>query len=318
MNSRLIDFHCDVLYKMLYTGEVDFVQHDTRDVTLPKLREGGVGLQVLALFVEPSLVTGPPRFSQLVRMIDLYHEEMLKHPELQAIRWKQDLEEWQQASKIGTILSLEGVDALEGDLVYLRTLYHLGVRFVGLTWNHSNWAVDGTLEPRQGGFTETGKQLIEECERLGITLDVSHLNEKAFWELLELTDRPIIASHSNAASVFKHPRNLTDDQIKAIIDRNGRIGITYVPYFVADKEEVTIEDLVKHIDHIVELGGSKNLMLGSDFDGIDKKIKGLEHAGQHPALLEALEKQYGQAFVQDIAHTNAYRFLKENLPSRAE
>lgn len=319
MSQRVIDFHCDVLYKMLYTGEVDLAQHESRDITLPKLIDGNVGLQVLALFVEPSLVTGPPRFSQLVRMIDVYHEHMLNHPEIRALKWREELADAvNQQDRINTILSLEGVDALEGDLVYLRTLFHLGVRFIGLTWNHSNWAVDGTLEPRQAGFTETGKQLIKECERLGMTLDVSHLNEAAFWELLELSDRPLIASHSNAKAIFDHPRNLSDEQIKAIIARDGRIGITYVPYFVADKEEVTIDDLEKHIDHIVNLGGSKHVMLGSDFDGIDKKIQGLEHAGRHPALLEVLEKRYGQAFVQDIAHGNAYRFLSQNLPSRAE
>ena len=312
---RIIDFHCDALYKMLYQGKVDFTEESLLDVTLPRMKQGGVGMQVMALFLERNLLTGPPRFSQMLRAIDLYRENVLLQPNVMPILTKKDVAVWEQDANLqGFILSLEGVDALEGDLVYLRTVHALGVRFVGLCWNYANWAADGAQEPRKGGFTLEGIALIKECEKLGITLDVSHLNEHAFWQLLELTDQPIIASHSNAAHVMPHVRNLTDEQIKAIIARNGRIGITYVPYFTAERETVTIEDLLRHVDHFCQLGGEKHVMLGSDFDGIDQKIKGLEHAGQHGILLEAIEQRYGSAFADNIAVHNAMTFLKQQLP----
>ena len=313
--KRIIDFHCDVLYKMLYEGKVDFTDESLLDVTLPRMKQGGVGIQVLALFMEQSLLTGPPRFSQVLRAIDLYREQVLRQPDVIPILTREDVAAWEQdSSKVGFILSLEGVDALEGDLVYLRTAHALGVRFVGLCWNHANWAADGAQEPRKGGFTTKGIALVKECERLGITLDVSHLNEHAFWQLLELTDQPIIASHSNAASVMPHVRNLTDEQIKAVIARDGRIGITYVPYFTSDQENVTIDHLLRHIEHIIDLGGEHHLMLGSDFDGIDQKIQGLEHAGKHGALLHAIEQRFGSGLADNIARHNAMTFLKQRLP----
>lgn len=313
---RVIDFHCDVLYKMLYLERTDFNEETLLDVTLPRMKQGGVGMQVMALFLHRSLLTGPPRFSQVLRAIDLYREQILSQEGVFPIVSKRDVERWEQnPDEIGMILSLEGVDALEGDMVYLRTAHALGVRFVGLCWNDANWAVDGATEPRMGGFSTEGIELIKECDRLGLTLDVSHLNEKAFWQLMELTSKPFIASHSNAAAVMPHVRNLTDEQVKAIIERDGRIGLNYVPYFIADKEEVSIADMLPHIDRIRELGGEKHIMLGSDFDGIDKKVVGLDHAGQHGALLEVIEQRYGSDFADDLAFGNAIRFLKQQLPN---
>lgn len=317
MTQRIIDFHCDVLYKMLYTGKLDFMSEDALDITLPRIRAGNVGMQVFAVFLEEALLSGPPQFSQILRCIDLLRERICSLPDVSLIRWREDVEHWEQIPQAtGALLSIEGVDGLEGDMVYVRTAFELGVRFLGLTWNHSNWAVDGTLEPRQAGFTNKGKQLIRECDKLGMLVDVSHLNERAFWELLELTARPVFASHSNSAHVLAHPRNLSDAQIKAIIERDGRIGITFVPQFISDRQAVTIEDLLRHIDRICELGGEHHIMFGSDFDGIDRKVQGLEHAGRYGNLLEAIEYRYSSEFVNRIAHSNAVQFLKTNLPAR--
>ncbi|UHA73864.1 dipeptidase [Paenibacillus sp. 481] len=319
MKRRIIDFHCDVLFKMLYEGKIHFDQEELLDVSLPRMRQGGVGMQVFALYLEDALLTGPPRFSQVLRAIDLLRERIHSHPDVQFIRYREDLDTWaRNPNAIGSILSLEGVDGLEGDMVYVRTAYELGARFVGLTWNHANWAVDGTLEPRQGGFTNKGRQFIRECDKLGLMIDVSHLNEHGFWELLDLTGRPIIASHSNAASVRPHPRNLSDEQIKAIIARDGRIGVVFLPTFIREGEHVTIDDLLKHIDRICELGGANHIMFGSDFDGIEEKVERLEHAGHYGNLVEALEKRYTSEFVDGITGGNAFRLLQTYLPQRTE
>lgn len=319
MNARIIDFHCDVLYKMLYHGAGRFEKEDDFDVTLPRLKQGGVGMQVFAVFLEDSALAGPPKFAQVLRSIDLLRERINTLPGMRLIRWRDDLERWQQQpDQIGSLLSLEGVDALEGDLVNLRTAYELGVRFIGLTWNHANWAVDGTLEERQAGFTALGRSLIRECDRLGLIIDVSHLNRTAFWELLELTERPIFASHSNAAAVLDHPRNLTDQQIRAIIARDGRIGVTFVPHFIHEGDKASIDHLLRHIEHIAALGGERHLMFGSDFDGIDKKVERLEHAGQYTNLLNELHKRYSPDFVERISSANALTFLATHLPEREQ
>ena len=131
------------------------------------------------------------------------------------------------------------------------------------------------LEQRNGGFTERGRQLIEQCHRTGIILDVSHLSQAGFWEMAELTQGPVIASHSNAYSICPHPRNLSDEQIRALIALNGMIGITFVPWFIrSGVERVTPEDVLPHIEKICELGGEKHIMFGSDFDGSISGSKG--------------------------------------------
>lgn len=317
MKHRIIDFHCDVLYKMLYEGKLDFRDVTAFDVTLPRMQAGSVGLQVFAVFLEDALLSGPPRFSQILRGVDLLREKICSLPEVTFLCWHEDIKHWEcTPNATGAMLSIEGVEGLEGDMVYVRTAYELGVRFIGLTWNHSNWAVDGTLEPRQAGFTNKGRQFILECDRLGMMLDVSHLNERAFWELMEFTERPVFASHSNSAQVLAHPRNLSDEQIKAIIVRDGRIGVTFVPQFIANRQQVTIDDLLRHIERICELGGKQHIMFGSDFDGMERKVQGLDHAGQYGNLLEAIEHRYSSEFVERIAHSNALQFLKTNLPSR--
>lgn len=317
MSNRIIDFHCDVLYKMIYENKLDFTNEKIMDVTLPRLYQGQVGLQVFAIFLEESLLSGPPRFSQLLRCIDLLKERICSLPNITFIRWQEDVNNWERSGKqIGAMLSLEGITCLEGDMVYVRTAFDLGVRFVGLTWNHATWAVDGILEPRQAGFSQQGKQFICECNRLGMILDVSHLNEHAFWELLDLTKCPVFASHSNCTSIFPHPRNLTDQQIRAIIERDGRIGVTFVPAFITDKKTVTIKDLLRHIEHICALGGQRHLILGSDFDGIRDKIVNLEHAGQYKNLLTQLARMYSEQVVQQISHLNALQFLQSYLPTR--
>src|SRR5690606_34269437 len=126
------------------------------------------------------------------------------------------------------------------------------------------------LEPRGGGLTARGRELVAECNRLGIALDVSHLSERGFWELMERTQDAPIASHSNAKALCSHPRNLTDEQIHAIIKTGGRIGITFVPYFLRAGGGAAIDDVLRHLEHICSLGGAGHVAFGSDFDGIDQ------------------------------------------------
>jgi membrane dipeptidase len=145
-------------------------------------------------------------------------------------------------------------------------------------------------------------------------VDVSHLSERAFWDVADLASRTIIASHSNAKALLNHPRNLTDEQIKAILALQGLIGVTYVPWFVAEGEQVTIDHVLRHIEHICELGGEQHLMLGSDFDGIDKYVSGLTHPGEVYRLREALLKRYTEQQTKQFLSGNALSFLAAHLP----
>ncbi|SFD69963.1 membrane dipeptidase [Paenibacillus catalpae] len=313
MTFSIADFHCDVLSKLLVHPNLTFQGSETGllDVTYERLKESGAVLQTFAVYI-PEKLNGS--IEPILASIDHFYEQVLTCPDMMLIRSQADLAESLAMGKIGALLSLEGVDGLQGSIPILRLLHRLGVRAAGLTWNHANWAADGVMEPRGGGLTAQGKTFVTECDKLGILVDVSHLSERAFWDVADLASRTIIASHSNAKTLLNHPRNLTDDQIRAIIALQGLIGITYVPWFVADGEQVTVDDVLRHIDHVGGLGGEQHIMLGSDFDGIDKYVNGLTHPGEVYRLREAMLKRYSEEQTKRFLSGNALTFLAANLP----
>ena len=133
--------------------------------------------------------------------------------------------------------------------------------------------------------------------------------------MAERARRPFFASHSNARSIKEHPRNLSDQQIQAIITAQGIIGLTFVPWFVTASEPASIDDILRHVEHVCALGGAGHISFGSDFDGISRHVQGLEHPGRYPDLINALLKRYPEGIVQDMAGDNALRFFTKNLPN---
>ncbi|ETT73972.1 Membrane dipeptidase [Paenibacillus sp. FSL R7-277] len=312
---KVADFHCDALSKLQANPGIDFKNDPRMDVTAERLTEGNVGLQVFAIYL--STVRGRAKFEDILGQIECFHQKVTGPGGLQWLRWKEEVQEGSFTAPAYGMLSLEGVDGLEGNLFYAQLCFELGVRCLGITWNYANWAADGVLERRNGGFTEHGRKLIDWCNGSGMLLDVSHLAPAGFWELLELSTRPFIASHSNCAAVCSHPRNLSDEQLKALIAKDGRIGLTFVPWFVRDEGAARREDMRRHIEHVCGLGGSGQLMFGSDFDGIEAWVEGLEHPGQYAEFAEMLLKYYPEADVRGWLYENALGFLKEQLPSSA-
>ncbi|WP_232242495.1 dipeptidase [Paenibacillus sp. GSMTC-2017] len=310
---KVVDFHCDVLMKLLLDDRLHFKNDVTGalDVTYERLQDADTLLQTFAIYI-PSKLNGS--MTPILDSIDLFYEKVLTCPAMHLVRTSGDLDYCIQNGKIGALLSLEGLDGLQGNLAMLRNLYQLGVRAAGITWNYANWAADGVMEPRGGGLTAKGKELIKECNKLGIMLDMSHLSERGFWDSVALSDKPVFASHSNAKSICDHPRNLTDLQIKTIIEGKGIVGITYVPMFLNSQSAATIDDIIRHIDYIGSLGGEKHIMLGSDFDGIDTYVERLAHPGQVIALKDALLKRYSTTQTEGFFSQNAMRFLCEQLP----
>lgn len=309
---NIFDAHCDVLSKLLENPELDFAHgQDGLDVTLERMLASGVAVQNFAIYL-PERYTGD--FRHVLESIDLFHERILREPQIRFIRTKADLRLVTNDNRIGALLSLEGVDSLYGSLGLLRILQRLGVTTVGITWNRANWAADGVLEPRKGGFTAAGLELVKECNRLGLIMDVSHLSENGFWELLETSRQPVIASHSNASAISPRMRNLTDAQIRALIAAEGVIGITFVPPFVSEEQPVSMDKILPHIDHICALGGKRHIGFGSDFDGIRQWLVGLEHAGKYDRLVNLLLKHYPEEDVELFVYGNWFRFYMAHLP----
>mgnify|MGYP001220281320 CR=1 FL=1 len=306
---RIYDMHCDVLYKMLLDPELDFSNESKLDVTFERLREGNIGLQAFAIFLPEERV---PTFAMVEEAVRYMEQKVLNRPDMRFIRTRNDLEQAEADGKIGALLTLEGVEGLMGSFDYLRRAYELGVRALGLTWNYANWAADGVLEERRAGLTRKGKELVQACNDLGMIIDISHLNEPGFWEVMELSQKPVIASHSNAYKLQPHPRNLTDDQIQALIRKGGRIGITFVPDFIGGKQ--AIPDVLRHLEHVCALGGEHHVGFGSDFDGIDEHVERLANPEDYVRLAEELHRHYSSEQAERFLRGNWLTFFRENLP----
>ncbi|WP_374718295.1 dipeptidase [Neobacillus sp.] len=300
---NIIDLHCDVLYKLRESkGSLRFADSPELQANKTRLQNGRVKVQCFAIFVEPH-IHSEQKFQVALEQVDYFYQEVLgKNPDMVHIKEWADFDRL-KIGQTGAMLTLEGVDVIGNDLMKLRTLYRLGVRSVGLTWNFANLAADGAEEPRGAGLTMLGKEIVQLNNQYKVLTDVSHLSEKAFWDVMEIADYPI-ASHSNAKTICDHPRNLTDEQALAMFKKGGMIHVVYFPPFVKEKGEASIGDLVKHIDHFCSLGGVKQIGLGSDFDGISQFVNGLEDASKSQNLINELLKYYSEDEVRGFASQN--------------
>lgn len=300
---NVIDLHCDVLLK-LWEGKrtLSFTHSQELQANKVRLQQGKIKAQCFAIFIDPD-IPSDQKFQAALEQIEYFYKEVLgNNPDMVHIKDWTDFEKV-KLGQIGAMLTLEGVDAIGNDLTKLEILYRLGVRSVGLTWNNANLAADGAGEPRGAGLTLFGKEIVEWNNEHQVLTDVSHLSEKAFWDVIEVAKYPI-ASHSNAKALCYHPRNLTDEQATAMFQKGGMIHVVYHPPFIKETGDVTISDLVKHIDHFCSLGGVKQIGLGSDFDGISVFVKGLENASKTQQLINELLKYYSEDAVRGFASEN--------------
>lgn len=300
---KIFDAHCDVLLKMWEDRDLSFEDAQDLNINLNRLKAGGSKVQCFALFV-PVEIPVLNKFQVALEMIDILHERVLaRYPEVKLVTSRQEIEALKD-NEIGAVLTLEGCDAVDIDLAKLRTLFRLGVTSVGLTWNNANACADGAMESRKAGLTDFGRLVVEEHNKHRVWTDVSHLSEAAFWDVIELAKYPI-ASHSNAKALCDHPRNLTNEQIRALFNKNGAMGMVFAPQFLReDEENASLDDVLRHIEYICELGGEKHIGLGSDFDGISNVPKGLENYDKYPDLINALLQRYSEDTVKGFCYEN--------------
>lgn len=312
-----IDCHCDVLSKLWRDPDLSFYNKEdgvNLDVTYARASRAGVGMQVFAIFVSPTVPRAQSWEAALAQVDGFYEKVVKEERRVFPVLDRNDVERLGLDGWLGAFLSLEGADAIQGELAHLRLLYRLGVRMVGLTWNYANEVADGIEEERGGGLTNFGRTFVKEMARLGMILDVSHLSVRGFWEVMEFSEVSVLASHSNCRALCPHPRNLDDDQIRALIERDGLIGLTFVPKFLhPDPEQARVEDLFRHLDHVLDLGGENHIVFGSDFDGIDQKVPGLENTGDLPALEKLLAHRYPERSRLGWQWGNARRFFLKHL-----
>ncbi|MEW4283637.1 dipeptidase [Priestia koreensis] len=303
--TRIFDMHCDVLMKLWWNPHLSFNNSNALHINYKQLKETGAKVQLFAIYI-PEAVKACDRFDVALEMVELFHSYILSNPHMKMVKTKRDID-MLKANEIGAMLTIEGCDMIGDQIARLKTLFRLGVRSVGLTWNYSNAVADGILEERGAGLSSFGKRVVQANNEAKIWTDVSHLSVKGFWDVIEHARYPI-ASHSNVYDLCKNPRNLNRDQIEALLQRDSVIGITFVPEFLS-KNQPSITDVIRHVEYICMLGGERNIGFGSDFDGIDQTTSGLASYKGYEALINELVKYYSTEVVEGFLFGNFYRAL---------
>ena len=256
------DISCEVVRRHYY-GETRVLD----SIFYPALKKGGVDalwISTMARIMHyPSyhgnyLEAGMRAIDAMITEI----EECSEHFQLAVSA--EEVERAKRDHKIAVLLGFEGAEPLESELGNLRNFYRLGLREVQLTWNYRNNVCDGIYERRNAGLTEFGKELIKEMNRLGILIDTSHINSQGLEDALDASEKPLYMSHTCARALVDHPRNISDEQAKAIVEKKGIIGVCFLPQFVA-KKNATVEHVLDHLDHFVNLVGSEHVGLGPDY-----------------------------------------------------
>jgi membrane dipeptidase len=276
------------------------------------MKEGGVDCQFFACYIEGSYK--PDRgLKRALQMIDRFHTEIRAAGDMAVFATNYaKIMSAVESGKAAAVLTIEGGECLDTDVSNVRIMKQLGVLAIGLTWNERNMIADGVGEERTGGrLTNFGVEVVQEMNRAGIIVDVSHLSEAGFWDVMEVSQKPIIASHSNAKAVCNHRRNLTDEQLIALAKNGGVTGMNFAKDFVAQKD-ADLAGVIRHIEHICALIGPDHTGLGSDFDGIGETPKGLEDVTKMPAITKELERLgYCEENIRKILGGNFLRVIKE-------
>ncbi|GAB6098577.1 dipeptidase [Halanaerocella petrolearia] len=313
---NLIDFHCDTVSKIFDSREEISLKENDLHIDLHKLKKANSLAQFFALYID--LAAEPTaeedKLEESLAMLDKFYQLLETNKEEIAIaRDYKELKLNQEQGKISAFLSIEEGGVLQESLANLRNFYRLGVRAITLTWNYPNQLgyPNSKLEYREQGLTNFGKQVVREMNRLGMLVDVSHLSDQGFWDVAHLSEESFIASHSNARAVRDHSRNLTDDMIKIIANQGGIIGVNFVTDFLGGSKVSKVEDIVRHIKHIKQVGGSDVIALGSDFDGTDSQIE-ISNISEIDKLIHALEKNgFSGVEIEKILFKNGERVIKE-------
>ena len=306
--ATVVDLHNDLMLEVQAAKRDITIRSSTGHSDLPRLREGGVDGQCFALFVHPK--EADRGFARVTELLDAFDRlAAANDAALGRATSVAEIERLQQAGRLAVVLAIENGSALGDDLHHLDAVYERGVRMMSLTWNNSNGLADGAMESRHGGLTPLGQEVLNRMQELAMVVDVSHLSEKSFWDTLAATRGPIVATHSNAAALTPHPRNLNDEQLRVMARRGGVVGVNFYPTFTGGPALARILD---HVAYMSKVMGPDHVALGSDFDGFDGRVSDLEDVARLPNLTAGLlARGFDARTITQILGGNALRVFRE-------
>lgn len=328
--TPLIDGHNDLPWAIRNADPaMDVEAYDLRLPTpghtdLARLREGRVGAQFWSVYI-PCTDAGPGAARVQLEQIDLAKQIYRRYPEAfgEALT-ASDVEVEFGRGRIASMMGMEGGHAIENSLSALRAFYEAGVRYMTLTHGcNTDWADSGTALPEHGGLTEFGREVVREMNRMGMLVDLSHTSPATMHDALDVTEAPIIFSHSSAKGVTDHPRNVPDDVLQRMAENGGVVMVTYVGSFVNEtvarwegpaeaRPSATIDDVADHLDHMREVAGIDHVGIGADYDGTSNLPVGLEDVSTYPALLQELSRRgWSEDDLRKVAGENVLRVWKD-------
>jgi membrane dipeptidase len=357
-HSLLIDGHNDMPWEIRDQGSSSFATMDiskpqrTLQTDIPRLRKGGVGAQFWSVWVPVDLGYKGEALATTLEQIELVKQMIDRYPETFAIaRNVDDIERIHKEGKIASLIGVEGGHSIEESIPVLEKLFSLGARYMTLTHSDSlSWADSGTDEARNNGLAPFGKQVVRKMNELGMMVDLSHVSPKTMHDALDVSEAPVIFSHSSAYAVCGHPRNVPDDVLKRLKEKDGVVMVNFYSGFVVpsaaktglasytvkrdlkkkygdDKDRInaemkrwrdqnkvprgTIHDLLDHIDHIAKVAGPQHVGIGSDFDGVERLPAQLEDVSCYPYITQGLiDRGYTDEQIKDILGGNLLRVMR--------
>jgi membrane dipeptidase len=327
--ALVVDTHIDTTMMLGKEGWDFMVRHQPEPgenhVDLPRIRDGGLDAAFFSIYM-PGTVTGPEAVKQALILIDHVRSLAERHPnEIVLATTAAEVRAAHKAGKFAALMGMEGGHMIDDSLAVLRDYHRLGVRYLTLTHSvNTDWADSSGDKPAHNGLTAFGKDVVRELNRLGVMVDISHVADKTFWDALETSKAPLVASHSSMRAISGHARNMTDDMIRALGAKGGVVMINYSVGFLSNERyeaqqknvaaaelpRVSWEKIIDHIDHAVKLAGPTHVGLGSDFDGTTVP-DGMEDASKLPKITAALlAKGYSEQDVKNILGENILRLLE--------
>lgn len=306
---KVFDGHCDTISHCCYRGGSLYQNEGHLDLVRTGKYAGWA--QFFAIFASKKWAK-EPLWEITKKQREAFCRELEANRDyMTQCRTAEEIEKAWEEGKTAALLSIEGGELLDCDLDKLEEVYRWGVRAINLTWNHTNELSGTNVEDKEKGLTDRGKAFARRMQELGMLVDVSHLSDPGFWDVIDLARKPIFASHSNSRAVCSHTRNLTDEQFKALIKNGGVAGLNMCDEFVGE-ESTTIDTLAAHVEHWFGLGGERNVSLGGDWDGISGMPDGIRGIQDIEKLAERLLRMnYSEEKVNGIFYQNLMRVVRD-------